>query len=617
MMAFDPDRYLSETPATAAELEEFNPDAYLSGMPGEDVIAQLPGYVPEYKKPEAERTLGERITGGIEAAGSTIFGGAAGLAGQMLGTAEGVGREIVSGRFGEGIAERTADERTQQFTEPFTPQTEAGREYSQSVGEALEPLSYVVGATPLAQSSAIASRVPQAAQAVRAAMTKLRPGSGLPALIDPNTGLPTKSFEGALKSRGMDFGAIINDVNQLPPPSPGQSLVAYVDDIVKNQIRERRNTGALYKYRLKGNRLINDDLAESAVTQGFREGDVTSAKHGNSQTRKVMRQMLSNKRAIQSDSSLAMRSRPSDLVGSEAMKRFNHIKEKADGLREKLNTIAEKEFATDPRALSGPDVGTGLKSLQIDTSRVRGKFFNELDRLGVDFDQDQPGKLNFANSIISEDKTSQGIIKKMSRILSKPGAANAANAHKVKRQIDTMLDFTKKSKGLTDAGKNFAKSVRYEINEAIRDVSPRYAQINDELSKAIRTMEDFDGALKSVSPAMANSEAAIGQTLRRLLSNAQSRTELANALSKVESTAKSMGGDFKTEIDRLITFNNTLDSRFGETAKGSMQGILETVADKGVISGPLSKAKDVIKQRIINDTKAFNTMERLLRREEF
>ena len=66
-------------------------------------------------------------------------------------------------------------------------------------------------------------------------------------------------------------------------------------------------------------------------------------------------------------------------------------------------------------------------------------------------------------------------------------------------------------------------------------------------------------------------------------------------------------------------FNKTLDDRFGATARGSLQGEIESA----MRSGPKQAAREFVVQkgveklddlRGISDEEAFNTMERILKR---
>jgi hypothetical protein len=439
-------------------------------------------------------------------------------------------------------------------------------------------------------------------------------------LINPETNLPTPELQKALDKRGIDIGALSE--GELPLVMGDKKPSQIVDDIIKHKLRTGQSSDALHQFRLDDSgRIVTDKLGTEAKRQGFQEGDIASIKGADKPTSNKMKKMLKMKRQIQADKSKALDFRPSDVIGDSAMDRFNFIRNRADKLRLQLDDLAKKDTLPGERLLDGPDTGAGLKSLKVNTDSVVRDYEKGIEKLGI-VSKGTPPELNFTKSAISEDPTSQDIISRVTRILSKGDNVTAADAHMVKRQIDTMLDHSKKSPaGLTDAGKKFAASIRKSVNDSIRDVSPQYAKINDELSKALGSLEKFDNALKSIDPNAEGANEAVGQTLRRLVSNAQSRVELKAALSELSQTANDFGGNFKEDIGRLVQFNNMLDDRFGATATGSAQGIIESAARSGVIGAikeaAIKKAAEKAEGLIgISDKEAFNVIQKILSREQ-
>jgi hypothetical protein len=435
--------------------------------------------------------------------------------------------------------------------------------------------------------------------------------------------LPVPAFEKALQRKDIDFGALLGDGDNIPVVFGKKSPDQIVDTILKRKLQIGDQSDALYKFRLSNGKVVTDNLGEEALKQGFRKGDIASAKSGNAATRKSMLDMLRMKRAIESDQSKALIFRPSDKIGDSAMERFKFIRGNALKLRGELDRLAKKETAADSKLLEGPGVKRGLAGRDIDTSPIAQQYIDGLEALEVGVDTTTvPPKLDFRNSLISEDKKSQRVIKSVTNILSKDKAVDARQAHLVKRQLDTMLDFNKKSAaGLTESGERFAKTIRASINDAIRDVSPDYARINDQLSQSLGVLQDFDKALGGVDAFADNAPKAVGTTLGRLLKKVQSRADLDDALTGLDDVAKNLGGTFDTDTRRLILFDKTLDERFGATARGSFQGEIESA----LRSGPKQAAKEfavkkgaekIDQLRDISDSSAFNIMERILRRQE-
>jgi hypothetical protein len=223
--------------------------------------------------------------------------------------------------------------------------------------------------------------------------------------------------------------------------------------------------------------------------------------------------------------------------------------------------------------------------------------------------------------MISKDKTSQRIIKDVIDLMSEGGTPDAIRMHKLKRQLDVMIDFRKKSvTGLTKAGKGVLKDLRASLNNAIRDVSPSYAKVNDDLHKSLTALDDFQGvAGSSIDIFGKGSSAAIGQDLRGLMSKRKSRVKLENAVDQINTTAADLGGNFKDNVKDLANFANALDDRFGDVAKTSIKGEFESALRGGAREAAKAKvaqkgAEGLEKLKGINDLNAFKSMDDLLSR---
>lgn len=464
--------------------------------------------------------------------------------------------------------------------------------------------------------------------------------------IVDSAGLPTKALQTALSKRGVDYGALMGeDVTPLM-----LKPITHVDDFVDDVIKQQMKAGQPHKYmaglRVDGGKVVADDLGTEAVKQGFEEGAVASAKLANKPTRQAMRQMLAIQRQNMSNNEMAIDTRPGKVVGNAVMKHFDFIRGKADVLRSRLDAIASKELTMTGRKMIGAGDVPRIKGVDIDSGKIQQSVISELQRLNVEgLEGAASGKVTvggaevplmeavkmkgfFDGSDIMEDQTSQRIIRKVFNLLShdpEGGKVDALRAHLVKRQLDSMIDFQKKSsRGLTDAGRNFAKSIRHNLNESIREVSPKYAEINDQLSASIRAMDALDNALpRKVDLYAEGASEAVGQDMRKLLSNYSSRQELNNAVVQLEETAKGLGGQFGVDIKPLVTMANTLDNRFGSSAKTSLRGTMDASNDLnrlrnvGFKEMAIDKGIESIqKLRGINDEKAFNAMQRLITRGE-
>lgn len=453
------------------------------------------------------------------------------------------------------------------------------------------------------------------------------------ALVDAKTGLPAPALEKALAKYGLEFGNIIDDVERLPVIGGRRSADQVVEKMVRRKLLDGSSDNGLAVLKLKGNEIVFDELGEEAIKQGFRAGDVSATKGMAGATKQEALKMLKMNRQILADSSKAQDFRPTDIVGKSVLKRFDYIRGKADSLRLTLDKIANKNAAPEG-SLGGPNVIQGLKGQKVNTALVEDSVLEGLAKLRVDLPEEVladtrklgaflKGKDAFVGSNISENPNAKSIVKKSIKLLSEQGSADAESAHWLKRQLDELIDFNKTSKGgLTESGRAFAKSVRHSLNESIREVSPQYAKVNDELSLSIRTMDEFQRTLgPSIDIMKAGASKAVGQDLRGLLSNRKSRVKLENAINGLDDAAESLGGQFNTNTKQLVQFANTLDNRFGAVADTSLKGELTSGIQQaargkaGAIDLAVQKtAEGAEKLRGINDTNAMNVLHKILKR---
>lgn len=611
-----------------------DPDVPITGAYGRAVVRQ-----PE---PRPEPTIGEMVIGGAEAARALVTGATTGAIGGAKGFAEGVYDLARSGKYGtrEGAQQLAASVTQGMQGGTIMPKTETGQRYLQNVAQAAEPLAHLGALAPLAgEMSVISSGLRQAGPAIRDRVAgaaddvaaaasgrrppSLRPGgpermpimSTPPMLIDERTGYPTPVFEKALKAEGVAIESVIDDLPKLPyTTSPRRAA----RDLVVSKLRSKAPDAFLATKALtaKGD-VVDDVLAQQAVKQGFREGDVQAIKIASPATRAKMNQMLNIKRRIYSNERVALDERPANVIGDSALSRIDHIRRQAGAARLELDGIARRRLAD--------------KAIDVDS--IRNQLFSELDNLDVEFDRENfTGKRSdytFEGSMISRDKTSQRVIRDVIDLLAEDRAPTALRAHKLKRQLDTMIDFrSRDAGGLTESGERIARSIRTALNQAVRNVDEDYARVNDTLSASIGALEDFQRAMgPSVDIRMEGSNSAIGQELRGLMSNNKTRMRLENALSRLDDTAVELGGQFDDDIRQLVLFDKTLDEKFGATARRGFAGETESAVARGVdiaTGGKAGLAKagiDLAKEKInqarnINDYQAFKTLDELLKRRE-
>ena len=524
---------------------------------------------------------------------------------------------------GEGAGSKAVGSTREALT--FQPRTPEGKESLAGFGEALAPVAEGLasaeeglgGATlELTGSPLLAA----GAATIPTALLELLGGAGaLKAVARPGTrllkadGTPTPELELALDKQGLVFDNLSEQAKAVIPEVAGQRLTkgrevkGAAESALVEQIKAGATDDALAGLKVVNNRVVPDDLGVEALRQGFDEGFVQSVKTAEPASKVAMKKMLDITRQRKKNANIS--ARPTDIVGDSLMKRIEHIRGEANTASRELNRIAKEE----------------LSGVPVDSASVINKLDESLDKLDITLSRDGGGlKPEFGGSLISKDRASQRAVRDAIDLLSEVTNPDALRLHKVKRQLDNIIDFNKKSAGgLSDAGRGVLKDVRASINEAVRNVSPEYARVNDILSKSIGALDDFKKvAGPSIDIFAEGGAKAVGQDLRGLLSNRKSRVRLENSVNKIDEVASELGGEFGDNIENLARFANSIEDRFGAAAQTSLKGEFESVLNRAGQQGLKASAlqvgvekaaKGAEKLRGINDFNAFKAMADILR----
>lgn len=428
------------------------------------------------------------------------------------------------------------------------------------------------------------------------------------ALVTPEGDI-TPDFERAIKREGLELSDVVDDIERLPQIDDPQVAAR---TLVKQKIQRGDTDGSLATKRLDdlGN-VVDDEAGEAALKQGFQPGDVQAIKTAQPGSKKGMQEMLRINQSIYNNTRKAVDVQPTDVIGRSAMSRFNHIRDTANKARQELDSIASNQ----------------LKGQQIDPGRVAGAFRQQVANLDVKMDESVfPPKLDFSGSQISKNRAAQKVIRDTMDLLAEGETPDALRAHKLKRQLDEMIDYKKSGQGmLTPTGERVAKSVRRALNDSIREVNDDYARVNDTLSQSLDAINDFNDVLgPSINPFDAGAEKAVGRDLRGLLSNRKTQTKLENAVTQLDQVAKDLGGEFSDDLGDLVNFNSILQGRFGSTRRESFAGQIGSEIERGgrqilqgrggLVERGLEMAGEAVERaRNINDQEAFKSINRLLR----
>lgn len=519
----------------------------------------------------------------------------------------------------------------------YTPKTEAGQEGMETlvkvlkpVGTALEkaktglgdPVMKMTGSPTLATAAYMVPDTMLALLQLKG-LQNLRPGT----VLKDSAGRPTKALKKALNKIDIvpenlapeAFEAIPSKVK--PKLSGGSGVDPVIEQTVKEQIKSGARDSGLAKFTIEGDKLKTDKVAEEAIKQGIRPGQVQAIKTMNPATKEKAIDMLEIMKKTKANERLSLDTRPSDIIGSALEDRLKFLRSETGLAKDELNYIVKHN----------------LQGVPVDPKPVLQTLKDSFDNLKLDFARDESGAIvrnksgvpnvDFAGSMISKDRSAQKVVRDLVDLLGEGGTPDAARLHDLKRQIDVMIDYKKKSvMGLSGAGKNVLKDIRSSLNDTLRDIDPLYAQVNDRLHTAISAMDSLDEAVGGIEITGKGSHKAMGQKTRALMSNQIGRVKLENALDQINEATKKLGGTQLDDIKDLVHFGDLLDGRFGTMAKTGFAGQVEQGASQAIKAVSPSVSRTAVnlagqaaktgyqKFRGINDFNAFNSLEMLLRR---
>lgn len=562
-----------DTPPTDADLDEIfsSLPAVAETAPVAGVSPDVPGSIQDaivaegYRKRVAQQpniTIGDRAKALGETALSLGTGATTGTLGQIAGTIQQGGRELLSGQYGspeaaERIEQRAADVGA---SATYSPRSPLAGQYLGEISEAAAPLAGLAG---------LSGQINTAAQAARLSA----PVAG--ELRIPQTRSSQESAQRIVAGEtGRDLAK-----SMVPPESIARG-----------------------KPRIK-----SDPAAQEAIKQGFDEGIVAAVKQTTPVNKAKLLRMANIAEKSKQDAVFGASNRPADVAGDSLAQRIKTIKS--------VNTEAGKQ-------LDG--VAKSLRGQKGDLSTPTENFARNLDDMGVSENED--GSLNFIGSDIEGITGAEKILKQVASRVRKLDADDAYDMHRLKRYIDEQVTYGKTTEGLSGKAERTLKNLRADIDASLDSQFPEYDRVNTQYADTIGALDAFqDAAGTKVNLLGENSEKALGTVSRRLLSNTQSRVNLIDSIKNIDDVAKKYGTTFDDDIMTQVLFADELDKIFGAAARTSLQGDvgkgvrrgLETAAGQRTLTGIGIDAATaaVEKARGINEKNAFKSIKDLLARE--
>jgi len=578
----------------------------------------------------ADRPMTEKALGAAMGAGEVALSGVTGM-----------GTDIVSGLTNlaqvltgdQTLDQAVSDLRSSQAQYTYQPKTPEGQQYAQflaeKIGQPYEQMKQGMGETALERTGSplhatATHMLPDVALTLSTLGlgNLLTRGGRLKTRAPSGDWQPTPVLENALRDKGMTFQDLSSETVARIPESLDSGLLPSTrtgleaKKALESEAAQGGRIDALAPYQLGAPKLKADPQAKAVLSQGVEPNIVQMIKTSSGPTRFNMARMLGNADSILKNKSNFNEKRPLNIVGDSVGTRLIDLRKIANEDRIKLEQIKTRE----------------LGDLRINTDPISTAFNDSLAQYGINIARNEEGGLDFdySGSELFKDRQGQRLVEEVTDILDNFDMTNlnGAQAHLIKKQIDSLLNYEKIDMGgVSDIGERVAKAVRLAVNDSIREVSPDYAAVNDRLTSVL---DVFNGMQRSAGKRInlfdpETNARQLGQEMRKLLSNYKSGPELEKAIAELQAVSSQFGVEKGDNLADLVEFANFLENRFKVAPSGSLRGVMqETATDRAVEAAASGEslfgfAKEAAKSgyekiRGINDDEAIKSLYELIRK---
>jgi hypothetical protein len=371
------------------------------------------------------------------------------------------------------------------------------------------------------------------------------------------------------------------------------------------------------KYVLNQGRAVKDSYAINAIDQGFDPAVIAAIKNASDSDKIKMQRMVDIMQRGKKNARYAVMNRPADIAGD--------------------SLVARVKFIQAANRKAGTDIDKAAQKLRgqpVDIADASASFSDALDSLGVQIKRNDKGDFipDFSRSEIAPGDRGplKEVIRQMS-LKSQDVGVDALTVHKMKRIIDRNVTYGKSQRGLSGETERILKQFRNQLDSKLDEAFPEYNAANTNYAQTIGALDNIQTvAGRKLDFSSEIADKASGTLLRRLMSNTQSRANLIDSISELESVAKSVGGKFDDDLLNQALFADELDRVFSPVARTSFQGQIDQAVKRGVDyaaspdGGAMGLARDVagatarkMRDRKINEDKAFQSIMDVLRDKNF
>ena len=357
--------------------------------------------------------------------------------------------------------------------------------------------------------------------------------------------------------------------------------------------------------RQAGARVAPDTDALETIRQGFDPGVIAPVQGATPATSQKLLKMTEMMEKGQRDKLYQMANRPADVAGDSLNERLKHVL--------KVNRQAAKR-------LDG--VAKNLKGKQVQYDDVIADFTENLENAGINLEPNpKTGRLepNFQGSDIEGLTGVENFVTNIIKRMTDTKAPDAYDLHRLKKFIDENVSYSKRTEGLTGRMESIVKGLRRGLDKRLDDTFKEYDEVNTTYADTRGAIDDLQAAVGNrLDLTGATADKALGQEMRKLMSNYKSRVSLLEAIPVLEDIANKYGKTFDDDLMLQALFVDELNRQFGSVARTSLAKEVEKGVEQAItpMNAVINMAAEQLESaRGINDAGAFDAMKRLLRRQ--
>lgn len=325
----------------------------------------------------------------------------------------------------------------------------------------------------------------------------------------------------------------------------------------------------------------------------------------------AVRRMLDIVRKSKKDARFAGKNRVSDVLGDSMVDRYRFLDRKRKEAGAKLNAVLKEERDT-PVSFRNPV----------------NQFIDDLEDLDVGVNLQDGIQIDFSRSALKNSDKAMGYITDLVSRMTQ-GKDTLFEGHSLKKFIDENSKLGVIEEGLSKNAKYAIGNLRRNLNDAMRQASPRYAEANRQFADTRETIDLMQKAAgKTIDLNSPNASKALGVAFRRVLSNTQSRQQQLDLLATIDRVTGKYGGNFSDSMYDQLLVANELETMFDLAPRNTLQGQVKSGVGQSMIdfSGDPSMAaaragatlfdRAINKARGINEDAALKAIEDILKRSE-